>query len=354
MGLYRRGEVWWYKFKFRGVTHRATTNERDRQRAAAAAARLRLSIEANQPVATGGGLIVLSELDIERAIAAGASKAQQKTLERDRWAKLLRFFGDLPASQINFDNIQSYIVSRRGDGVRGQTIKREIAALKRGLLIAKRRGWLASVLDEWPTVKNDPPKDSQRGKLHDPDSLRSVVKALPLDVQEGVAFAFLTGLRYAELRRIRMDYVFKAPPGSPTPGLLRLPADKTKNRKERTIGLSVAAMRILAARVERGHSKHRGRVAADFDPLLVFPRVNYRNAIVKACTEAKYSGVITMRDLRHTFMTLGLLETGDIRATMAAGGHTKEATAFMYQHATMDRTASVSLGAEKLLRGHSG
>jgi integrase len=362
MGLYRRegSGAWWYRFRLAGKRYQFSTGEHDRSAAAAAAQRRRLEIEAG-PVHTGpeSGLANLAALDIERAKAGGASEAQQKTLERDRWSRLIEHFGDIPATEANnFDRVQGYILARRQRGVRGQTIKREVAALRRGMIIAKRRGWIRAVLDEWPPIKTDPPKEAQAGKMHDPDTLRAVVHALPVDVQEGVAFALLTGLRYAELRRVRAEYVERLPIGSATPALLRLPAASTKTRRPRVIGLSETALQILeirAARLEEtpdSFRSARGRMPADYDGGQLFPRVNYRNVLVKACTTAGYRRVITMRDLRATFLTLGLLETGgDVRAAMAAGGHTKEATAFKYQHADLERTTTVSLGAERLLLG---
>lgn len=45
-----------------------------------------------------------------------------------------------------------YVAQRRQEKARGQSIRKEIQALKRGLTIARRRGSIKQIPADWPAV----------------------------------------------------------------------------------------------------------------------------------------------------------------------------------------------------------
>lgn len=337
--LYKQpgSSVWHYEFQIAGQRFRGSTGERDRKEADKEARRIRVEKEAAAPERRARGigpLSALSAADLDRATAQGATKAWRYTLEH-YWINVLAHFGaGADISRIGFEEAQGYIAARRKEKVRGQTIVRELAALHRAMEIAKRRGWLRALPDEWPVVKRDAPDEKKRGKFHPIEIIRLVLADISPEARDACTFCLLTGLRSAELRRVRADWVEPAPKGSAVKAILRLPAASTKSRRERIVGLSDQALAIIKRR-------------ADKDP--IFPQGVYRKTLAAACRRLKYNQVITMRDLRHTYATLSLAGGSDPVATQSALGHKDLRTTQIYLSSTITRSANVSANVAKLL-----
>ncbi len=236
---------------------------------------------------------------------------------------------DAHPESLDFDQIQNFVAARRERGNRGQSIRKDLQALKRGLDIARRRGWIRAVPD-FPKVRSDPPKETQKGQLHAPHLLRAWLDALPLEARDEAEFALLTGLRATEIKRASATWVERAPADAGVPALLRVPAAASKTRTERVVGLTAEALVIL----ERNPNG--------------FPET-HRNARRTAAKQIAYARNITLRDLRHTYGTLALQGTGDAIAAQAALGHTELATTQRYQSSTLKRTASASIAVARLL-----
>lgn len=180
MGLYKRGgsSIWWTRFKYGGRTFRRSTGQSNQRSAEKQARKIRVEVEATEPAPRSGQhrvtIIELSGFDVERATAGGVSAKQIATLE-EHWLHLCRKMGaDTPVDTITYDSIEKFIAAMRGEGYRGQSIRKYVQALKRGMVIAKRRKLLQKVPSEWPEVRSDPPKETQKGKWHEPSG-KSVV-----------------------------------------------------------------------------------------------------------------------------------------------------------------------------------
>jgi len=229
-----------------------------------------------------------------------------------------------------------------GEGARGQSIVKDVQALKRGLRIAKRRGSLHQLPDEWPKLRRDPPNERQRGKLHPVAVMMAWLGHLKRHAPEAwrqASTAVRTGLRAEELRKVRWDWVEEAPAGSGVPKLLRVPAWAAKNRRERAIGLTPEVEAFLrTARAQDGLS--------DETPLLPG---QHRKAFAAAAKAVGHSKSITLRDLRHCHATWAAQGTGDAAAAQAALGHTDLRTTQRYLSSTLARTASAAVAVGKQL-----
>jgi integrase len=244
--------------------------------------------------------------------------------------------------------VERYIVARRseknGKGkskdepVRGQTIVREVQALRRGLKIARRRGALRKLPDDWPSVRRDPPRESQRGHLHAPEVLRKWLDALPEDARAQATVALQTGLRATELRRIAWGWVERVE-GMAVPALLRVPAAGAKTRTERVVGLPAESLEVL----------ERLAAAHEFDRDVPLMDSDYKKSFHAASTAIEYDRRIHLRDLRHCYSTLGLQGTGDATATQAALGHAQLATTQRYLSSTLERAAAVSAAVARAI-----
>lgn len=281
---------------------------------------------------------MLAGLDGERAMAAGATPAWLASLEMT-WSPVCRVLHGTDPASVSYETIERYVIVRREEGVKGQTIRREVQALRRGLTIAERRGWIMAV-PKAPTIKSSPKDERRRGKLHPPDVLRRWLDAMPEAARDHAMFAAMTGLRAAEIARVRAEWVSPAPRGSNTRAVLRVPAEAAKSRTDRVVGLPDVAVEIV-----------KRRVATHHDEPLVFGDVSYRRARREACAAIEYPKTITLRDLRHTYATLSLARTGDPWATMQALGHADLRTTSIYQSTTTERATAVAAAVADALTG---
>lgn len=333
--LYKRGKTYWVKFKVHGQEVRQSCRTDNRKEALVEAARLKVEASKAIPARPKSGcqLSQLAAADIQRALAEGADPATRiKTLEW-MWTPLLKYFGvEYNVAKIDYDAVMGYVGHRRRQGVRGQTIRREVQALKRGMEIAKRRRWLHSLPDEWPTLKSDPPKLAQKGKLHPPELMRCLMSTLGPHMRDQAWFDIYTGLRAAELKRVQFGWVERGPYGSK---ILRVPATASKTRKERIIALPPEAVEIIERRRETAKSE------------LVFPHGNLAKNMRAACQRIWYDKVVTMRDLRHFFATTAEHVSQDRKAAQDMLGHSHEAMTNRYLHSTVDRIVAAGVAASE-------
>ncbi|MFC1612087.1 hypothetical protein ACFL6C_14080, partial [Myxococcota bacterium] len=216
-GLYKRpgSPYWWCRFWVDGKEVRKSTRTTDRRKAQIEARRLRVEHEQANPAPVGRGarLTELAAADIKCSEDNGCTESHIKSLET-MWGALLRHFGaNYLAASVTYDGLQTYVGMRRRKGVRGQSIRRELAALKRGLLIAFRRGQLQSVLDEWPKVRRDPPHPKRKGKLVAPEIIHAILGEVSEEVRDELLFITLTGVRATEAKRAEASWVEPLPKG---------------------------------------------------------------------------------------------------------------------------------------------
>lgn len=332
---------WQIRFEVRGKRVRKSAGTASSRQAEANERELRAYYERTlpqRPAGKVGDIATLAKLDIQRAGADGVTKKQLDALEY-AWEAIGRHLGGTsPATVITYDRIEHYIAQRRADMVSGQTIRKERQAIRRMAAVAHRRGWLPSLPQTWPKIKDGATNARQAGKLHEVAVLRAwfrKLRRMHAEAYREARIIVLTGLRSEEAARLSWSWVEETPAGP----VLRVPEWAAKTRDDRRIGLGREAYALL-------YSLARGR--KDDEPLL--GKRHLRKARWAAQQAIGYTSTcITRRDLRHTFLTLGLAATGDATATQAAAGHADLRTTQRYLHSTLDRAQAVSAGVEMAL-----
>jgi len=344
--LYQRSETgpWWYDFHVSGTRHRRSTRTANRDAAEQVAVRAHAGVVAKAGRAARGKtgtLAGLRDADADRARAKGVGEDQARSI-RDCWAHVMRVLGeDCDPADIDYDRVEAYVARRREEKARGQTIRKEIQALKRGLKAARRKGWVGELLDDWPELRNDAKDVRKAGKLHPASTIAAWLEALDQvpkaqGARAQAEFVLRTGLRAHEVYRVCWAWVEPSLPGLEVPALLRLPDSGTKDREERRVGLTVEALALL----------ERERDGKGFnDP--IFPGDHHR-AYRAASTAIQSPRVITLRDLRHCHASWGAYKSGDVAAIKDALGHADLETTQLYLSSTLQRTAGTALAVGQL------
>jgi integrase len=232
-----------------------------------------------------------------------------------------------------------HLAPREHDRAVLQTIARELALVKRALLWAQSKGAQIAIPHPWPTIKRDPPDPKRSGKYRDPEIVRKFLALLDQDARDEVVIVAMTGVRWAELKRLEYDWVEPAPKGWASPALIRLPESATKTRTTRVVGLPPPALAII----ERRKADARKAAEDDGRPMspLVFTSTDYRKQRETARHTMGLDSNITLRDMRHTFASLALQRTGDPTAVLKAMGHADLRMTERYLSSPLERTAAL-------------
>ena len=355
MGLYKRCEhskdewarcdhAWWSRFKVCGVSKRQTTGTSDRRRAKAEERKLRAYLEAKAPRGqrqVGITIAYLGGLDYERAESDNVTAKRLRDIKKE-WVRICQHFGaDSAPGVITFESCTAFVNWRRASGVRGQSIIRDMQALKRGAAIAEELGALPFPPKMWPKVRRDPKKQAQRGKIHPARVLQAWFAELKGETYDEARLIALTGLRDEESAKATPSWREVVPEIGP---FLRVPDWAAKDGDERFVFLGAEADAIFT-RCSEGKAHDAP----------IFSGADHKKARIAACEAIGYPTNITLRDLRTTWSTLAAQGTGDAAAVQASMGHEDLRTTQMYQKSTLTRQAEAGRAVARELgsRWHS-
>lgn len=325
---------WSEQFKFRGKRKRIATGAASLRAAQVEARRKRSEIEqeAGPVAASGVSLAVLEELHVQNLKSKGYDKVRIDTVE-NLWRNNEKHLGEhRDVMTLTASDIEALEGARRTDGARGQTIRRERQALRRGLLLAKRDGLITRLPFDWDDldqIESDPPLLEQEGKNRQEAEIKKVLGHLSQKARTAGYVRMLwlirrTGLRLEEFRRCSDAWIRPAPRRSRADKLLAIPADAAKTSKPRVVPLKKAD----AATVR------------DLWPKFATKKFNH--ALKLASIAAGVSPVLTPRDLRATYLT----SIKDPRAAQKLGGHENIATTGLY--IDLDERRSIEAGARAI------
>jgi integrase len=258
------------------------------------------------------GLLALAAADMARATAENASPRHVLALEK-LWQDITDHFGEVELNSINEDSLDALVIALRAR-YKGQSIRRHVAALMRGLAIAYRRRWRTEPLPIKPKIKSDPADERRQSKSHPQDIVLQVFERLPVEVADACRVVSVTGVRYATLRRIEASMVHFYENGT---SLLRLPAHVLKQRTGLDIDCPKATTALLKRYVDTGRT-------------VLFPRVNYSKALAKASRDVGYEHTITLRDLRAICASEVVEETQSLSVAARRLGHATVKTTARY------------------------
>lgn len=277
---------------------------------------------------------MLEALDIARVKSKGMKRRAADI--KNLWAPVLRILGaGRDAGDLAIADLVGYEGTRRQEGfngepVRGQTIRREIQALRRGLTLAAKDGLIYRDPINWShvdAVRSDPPSLTKSGKLWTADEIDAVLeklsaKAVRNGVRDRMRLIQQTGLRIEELARLEKSWV--------KDGLLHVPHAGSKTKQPRIVPLSDEAATII-------------------EKWPTFDMRSPNRALKLASSRAGFSAVLTPRDLRVFYITHAGRQ--DLAAARDLAGHTNIATTSRYIKSDMRSILEAALAAQKAAKG---
>lgn len=314
MSLYKRGDTWWYRFKFRNAHIRESSRSGNKSVAERLEREHRRKLELGQ-----GGLkpeaepkrcsTALTEIR-ELREAHWAPKTQD--LHKNSQQHLEPYFGKMFLTEIEADDIAKYQGKRKAAGASNRTINIEIGLLRLALKKARLWGTLADdvkMLRERHDVGRDLSDDEQHRLLAAARSSasRSLYPALVTSIH--------TGLRNRELRLLRWRQV------DLLAGCITVGTSKTQGGEGRLVPLNQTALQVLQEwraqfpaalpehfcfpRESYGLMGSKGSFGGTVRPYETFPDQPVRSFATGWRSAKKAAGVeCRWHDLRHSFVSM--------------------------------------------------
>ena len=329
MAVFKRGNVWWYKFVFRGQEIRQTTRQSNKRAAEQIEAvhKTRLAkgevgIQERGPVPA---LKVFAPRFMEAVETRSAAKPRTVAFYREKLKRLLEFdaLASAKLDQIDEALIERF-VQRQRKRVAPATVNRQLATLRRLLRLAQE--W--KVIDRIPRIRLLPGERNREFVLGF-EQERVYLAFVPQPLRDIALLLLDTGMRVGEALNLRWADVHLDPAQNAKQGYIRIWEGKSKYAK-RNLSLTDRAAAMLRQRYDRDRE---GYVFAEGNkkPMLG-TSLNHQHQKIR--TALKLPADFVIHSFRHTMLTR-LGEAGaDAFTIMRIAGHSSVTISQKYVHPT--------------------
>ena len=296
--VYRRGKTWWIEYWYRGRRFRESSKDRSEKGPRAVALLKKRLGECGRGRLVGPDVERTTFADLERGLVADYEARQNRSLPAlgRRLAHLRASFERVPAVDIDYARLSSFIADRLQAKAARSTVLYELRLLHRAFVLALRAGKVAHV-PPFPTVT----VSNARKVFAAAGEVARIVENMPADMRPVVQILALTGWRAREILGLRWVDVDAAA------GTIKLPAERSKNKRPRFF--PYASLRPLAELIaeRQGRTRDLERALSKVVPTVFWRSRNgapigysaFREAWVKATTAARLSH-LRPHDLRRT------------------------------------------------------
>ena len=321
--LYRRGAVWWFKFRVGGRVYRETSRTQSKTLAATVERKRRREVEEGINGLRRRRVPVLFKVASSEWLESKKPRLAPKSylIEKTNLSHLLPAIGRMLTTDIQAEDIARYQQHRLDEGASPKTINLEVGTVR--ALLRKHRLWA----DIQPDVAMLPVRDNV-GRAVSPDEearlVRSCGDSRSRSLLPAVTLALNTGMRYSELRLLRWWQIALGA------RRVEVGVSKTEAGTGRSIPLNdraTAVVRFWATQFpgrEPDHfvfpSERYGAAGDSFEPCIygtdpTKPIKSWKEAWETARSKAGVS--CRFHDLRHT-CTTRMLERGVPLAVVAS------------------------------------
>jgi len=242
MAIYKRGNIWWYKFSKDGRPYYKSSESTDRIEAE------RLLKIAQGDVAKGKTpMVVFNQVvldDLADDFLADFKINKQKTLDHaERYVRELKnYFGNIRVTRITTAKIRQYILKRQDEGLANGSINRELSALKRMFSLGAQAD--PPKIDRIPKIPMLTENNVRKG-FFEYDEYLALHQTLPDYLKPVLAFGYFSGWRISEILNLKWPQV------DLEQGKAWIPPGETKNKEGREIYLGPELqdrLRVLKAK----------------------------------------------------------------------------------------------------------
>jgi integrase len=320
--LYRRGDVWWYKFNFAGRTYRESTKTNSKDIARRAEIKRRRELEE--------GIHGLKKRDPPQTFKAASTAwlelkkptlaAKSYVIETTNLGHILPILGLKLLTDIDAGDISRYQQSRLRDKAAPKTINLEVGTIR--AILRRHRLW-ANLQPDVRMLATPDDIGKALSPLDEKKLLDVCAESRSRSLLPAVLLALNTGMRYSEIRLLRWQQVELAK------RTVRVGRSKTEAGTGRTIPLNERALKILEFWAEQfpnrepEHfvfpSERYGAGGDKFETRVYNIDPSKAGSWKEAWESAKETAGVVVRfhDLRHTVVTR-MLEGGIPLSVVAA------------------------------------
>jgi integrase len=339
MGLFKRGELYWFEFVYGGRRYRESTGVKNQRVAGeierayrTALAKGDVGITERKPVP--GFRVAMSDF---LKWSSQAHKKPTHTRYKISSVALLKHFRDTALDKISPEEVEGFKTTRarehktvRGEGkkrvktdkrLRPATINRELACLKALFSFIIKADLLAK--NPVSRVKFLAENNQQTRVLNYTEQQSYLSKASPV-LRDVATLILETGMRPEEVYTLRPENV------DLLKGHLQVPQGKTAAAR-RMLRLTSAASDVLRRRVSGLEGSYC--FPCESDPSRPIPKVN--NAHDRAVKASKVAP-FRLYDLRHTWATRAAMSGIDLVTLASMLGHSRIQMVLRYAHPTQD------------------
>lgn len=342
MGVYQRGEVWWYEFVFRGVRFRESSKSSNKSVAERIERERRRSLELGTAGLKEAAKPLLFSIAIKKWLDMNKAhwSASNARIEGYHVDHLLPHFGRMLLTDICGDDISLYQAARKKEGASPRTINMEVGTLR--ALLRKNRLW-ANVQPDVRMLRTR--EDAGRALSQDEQHRLLVVckKSRSRSLYPAVLLSLHSGLRNGELRLLKWRQV------DLIEGTITVGKSKTVGGEDRIVPLSRTALQCVQEwrsqfpEAQPGHyvfpserygfdgeDGHQSGKSIPYDIQPGKPIGSWKVAWTGARADAKVS--CRWHDLRHTFISTMAESQASDATIMALAGHTSRKMMEKYSH----------------------
>jgi integrase len=342
--IYKRGNVYWFEFRFQGKRIQQSTKQRNADKARdlesiyrSNLVNRRAGIEPTKeiPTLTDFQSRFLDEIRLRR-------KDHPETIQfyGCKYSGLLKFG---PLAQSRLDRIDEKLISEftsrmYRDGYEESTINRHLATLKRALRLARK--W--KIIGGVPTIEMLA-GENQREFTVSREQQRDYFDLCPEFLRNWAQFALETGMRRKELLFLEWPDVHFDPVGKAR-GYVHVRGTKSKNSM-RNLSLTATAQAVLLRQKQISRCDYCFVRETDHTRPASISGLNHAHERVRQILELPAEFVL--HSLRHTFGTR-LGEAGvDAFTIMRIMGHSSITVSQRYVHPTPETMENAFIGLER-------
>jgi integrase len=238
--IYLRGDLWWIQYWRNGQRHRESSDSERKDDAVKLLKRRQGEAIAGKLASRHMRMSQLLDLVLQDYIRHKRKSIYDLKLRIDR--QLRPKIGRIRVEQFGSEAIQCYIEQRTKAGIQAATVNRELAVVKRSLVLAMQHDPpLIGRIPHIPALKENPPR---KGFVED-RTYAAILRELPKPIRLLAALAYRTGARKGELLGLRVDQV------DLELNQIRLHAGETKNDEGRVLPIYGDVREMIAARLHQ-------------------------------------------------------------------------------------------------------